>query len=97
MKVGDALAGNPHKRQPNFQLEASWDEVVLPGGKSIEILGGCELFVRVEVVPEISLPRRAQGSVSFSGEHGEESAIYFAGREWSGEKVVTSPVFVRFT
>lgn len=95
VKVGNPLIGNLHKPQPNFQLEASWDEVVSPGGKSIEILGGCELFVRVEAIPEISLPRRVQGSTSFITERDEERAIYFVGREWSGEKVVTSPVFVR--
>lgn len=60
VKIGDALTGNPHKPQPNFQLEASWDEVVPPGGKSIGMLGGCELFVRVKAIPEISLPRRIQ-------------------------------------
>lgn len=95
VKVGDALTGSAHKPQPNFQLEASWDEVVSPGGKSIEILGGCELFVRVEAIPEISLPRRVQGSTSFITERDKERSIYFVGREWSGEKVVTSPVFVR--
>lgn len=97
VKVGDALTGNPHKPQPSFQLDASWDEVVSSGGKSIEISGGCELFIRMEAIPEVSLSRRAQGSVSFTTERGEERAIYFVGQEWSGEKVVTSPVFVRAT
>lgn len=95
VKVGDALAGNPHKAQPNFQLDASWNELSTPGGKVISIRGGCELFVRAEVIPDTPLPVRVQGSVPFTGQG--ERAIYFVGREWSGEKVVTSPVFAMFS
>ncbi|OJJ36945.1 hypothetical protein ASPWEDRAFT_181891 [Aspergillus wentii DTO 134E9] len=91
VKVGDALAGNPHQHQPTFSLEASWDEIQVPGGKAIEIKGGCELFVRVEAIPDISLPRRVEGDVAVTGD-----AVYFVGREWSGEKVVTSPIFMDY-
>ncbi|KAJ5908371.1 hypothetical protein N7495_001053 [Penicillium taxi] len=97
VKVGDSLAGNPHKAQPTFQLEASWEEAKRPDGKVIEILGGAELFVRVEAIPKVELPRRVQGRASFSGQDAESSrSIYFVGREWSGEKVVTSPVFIDY-
>jgi hypothetical protein len=53
VKVGDALAGNPHKPQPTFTIEASWEEALKPGGKVIEILGGAELFVRIEAIPDV--------------------------------------------
>lgn len=51
VKVGNPLSENLHKPQPEFQLEASWDEIMASGEKSIEVLGGCEIFVRIEVVP----------------------------------------------
>lgn len=95
VKVGDVLAGNQHKPQPSFRLEASWDELKSPGGKTVEIRGGCELFVCAEVIPDVSLPVRVKGTVPFTGH--EERAIYFVGREWSGQKTVTSPVFVMFS
>lgn len=96
VKVGDALAGNPHKAQPSFDIKASWDEASKLGGKQIDIGGSAEAFVRVEAIPDIELPRRVQGTVSFGGEAGQERAIYFVGREWSGAKVVTSPIFVKY-
>ncbi|KAI9044316.1 uncharacterized protein KD926_001547 [Aspergillus affinis] len=61
IKVGDALAGNPHKPQPNFEFETTWEELVSASdGKSIEIRGGAGLFVRVEAIPDIELPRRVK-------------------------------------
>jgi len=95
VKVDDALAGNPHKAQPSFEIKASWDEARQLGGKYIEIGGSAEAFVRIEAIPDIALPRRVQGTTSFAGEAGQERAIYFVGREWSGAKVVTSPIFVK--
>ncbi|KAI2728985.1 hypothetical protein CBS147333_5906 [Penicillium roqueforti] len=94
VKVGDPLAGNPHKAQPTFELEASWEEAKRLDGKVIEILGGAELFVCIEAIPQVELPRRVQGQASFF-QTGSRS-IYFVGREWSGEKVVTSPIFIDY-
>ncbi|KAJ5930983.1 hypothetical protein N7466_006476 [Penicillium verhagenii] len=96
VKVGDTLAGNPHKAQPTFELEASWEEVQRPDGKSVKILGGADLFVRVEAIPNVDLPRRIQGRASFSGQETGSRSIYFVGREWSGEKVITSPIFIDY-
>lgn len=96
VKVGDPLTGNPHKAQPTYELKATWDELTKPGGKSINITGGAELFVRAEVIPDVTLPAEIQGTASFDAAQGDEKAIYFVGREWSGHKVITSPVFVKF-
>lgn len=96
VKVGDALAGNPHKPQPTFSIETSWTEATGPGGKSIAIKGGAELFVRVEVIPDVELPRRVQGTAKFNGQESGTRSIYFVGREWSGAKVVTSPIFINY-
>lgn len=97
VKVGDPLAGNQHKAQPTYELTATWEELAKPGGKSISIAGGAELFVRAEVIPDVALPVEVQGTASFNATQGDEKAIYFVGREWSGHKVITSPVFVGFT
>jgi hypothetical protein len=96
VKVGDPLAGNPHKAQPNFTVQSSWEEASRPGGNLIEIPGGTELFVRVEAVPDIVLPQRVQGIASFAGQQEGTRSIYFVGREWSGEKVITSPIFITY-
>jgi hypothetical protein len=93
VKVGDALKGNLHKAQPTFVVEATWEEALQPGGKSIEIKGGADLFVRVEVVPDVKLPVRVEGSFSQDVQRGVEKAVYFVGREWDGGKVITSPIF----
>ncbi|KAE9370958.1 hypothetical protein N431DRAFT_546651 [Stipitochalara longipes BDJ] len=97
VKVGDALKGNPHKSQPRFKLEASWNEALEPGGKQIEINGGADLFVRVEVVPNISLPKRVEGVLDLELERSAgRRDVYFVGREWDGGKVITSPLFFVF-
>ncbi|KAK1145725.1 hypothetical protein N8T08_003963 [Aspergillus melleus] len=97
VKVGDTLAGNPHKPQPNLEFKATWEELAASDGKSIEIRGGAGLFVRVEAVPDIELPRRVKGTFSLPAEPGKACSVYFVGREWSGAKVVTSPLFINYT
>ncbi len=93
VKVGSVLKGNPHKAQPNFLLEACWEEVLQPGGKKVEILGGADLFVRLEVVPDVRLPTRVEGTLGLYVKAGEQKAVYLVGREWNGGNVVTSPIF----
>lgn len=92
VKVGDVLAGNPHKAQPTFKLATTWSEAEHKDGSKIDIRGGAELFVRVEAIPVAELPRRVQGRVTLPTQQGAQG-VYFVGREWSGEKVVTSPIF----
>jgi hypothetical protein len=94
VKVGDALKGNPHKAQPKFELDASWVEALTPGGKRIEISGGADLFVKVEVVPGKPLPKRVESSLDLEMERTSgQRAVYFVGREWDGGRVITSPLF----
>lgn len=96
VKVGDPLKGHPHAAQPEFELQASWEEMCQSGGKRIEIAGGAGLFVAVEAVPDIALPKEVKGQVEVQGDKGAEKAVYLVGREWSGDKVVSSPVFLSF-
>jgi hypothetical protein len=97
VKVGDPLQRNPHKNQPEFLLEATWEEALAPGGKKIEIAGGAELFVRVEIIPDSPLPRRVEGTWTLQARStGVENAVYFVGREWDGGKVISSPLFLKY-
>ncbi|KAH7089860.1 hypothetical protein FB567DRAFT_521713 [Paraphoma chrysanthemicola] len=99
VKVGNALAGNPHKAQPSFNLVATRNELEAKGGKQIEIRGGAELYVRAESLLDVHLPHRVEGEVKVqSGTHkvGDQRAVYFVGKEWSGGKVITSPVFIEY-
>jgi hypothetical protein len=97
VKVGDALKGNPHKAQPKFVLKATWEEALVPGGKTVEIKGGADLFVKIEIVPDAPLLRRVERTWTLGGRiAGEERAVYFVGREWDGGKVITSPIFFKY-
>jgi hypothetical protein len=52
--------------------------------------------VSVEAVPDAPLPTEVRGTLPVPGVAGEEKAVYLVGREWFGDKVVSSPVFVKF-
>lgn len=98
VKIGDVLAGNPHRPHPQVSLHASLDEITRAGGKMLSIEGGAGLFVRVELVPEVNLPKRVQGKFEVSKRQtGENHSIFIIGREWDGGKVVTSPIFITYT
>lgn len=97
VKIGDALAGNPYKPHPKVTVDASLDETSIAGGKTLSIGGGAELFMRVELIPEMDLPRRVQGKfeVPRLGTEANRS-VFVVGREWDGGKVVTSPIFIKY-
>lgn len=99
VKVGDALAGNPHKPQPIFSLVTSRHELEESSMRDTEIAGGAELFVSAELLADVALPRKVKGELTFPGSPdmaGKERAVYFVGREFSGGKVITSPVFLTY-
>ncbi|CAG8937245.1 unnamed protein product [Penicillium salamii] len=98
VKVGDPLAGNPHKPQPTFNVKTTWEEVLSTSdGKTAEIKGGAGLFVCIEAVPALDLPRRVKGTLSLPVNSEKSRSVYLVGREWSGQKVITSPLFVKYT
>ncbi|CAG9945999.1 unnamed protein product [Clonostachys rosea f. rosea IK726] len=99
VKVGNAFAGNPHKAQPQFRLIASETEASDVGGKQIEVKGGADLFVSVEIVADVPLPNRVEGTFSIKANThsgGETQAVYFVGREYGGANVITSPIFIDY-
>lgn len=98
VKVGNVLNGNPHKAQPNFSLTSDTAGLQTIGGTSIEIAGGADLFVSAEILADVELPRRVEGELQMSStfDPGHEQAVYFVGREYSGGKVITSPMFITY-
>lgn len=70
----------------------------MPGGKTVQLEGGAELFVTVEVIPDIPLPKRVGGSLMLDQKgRGDQRAVYIVAREWNGGKVITSPIFLEYT
>lgn len=65
-------------------------------GKTLEIKGGAGLFVSAEAIPDTKLPTSVEGEFKVSGEKGQNKAVYVVGREWSGDKVISSPMFLSF-
>ncbi|KAK1756400.1 hypothetical protein QBC47DRAFT_444908 [Echria macrotheca] len=99
VKVGHALQGNPHTPQPRFSLFGETGELGKAGGKTIDIAGGVDLFVSAELVQDVPLPTRVQGRFELKAnahDSGHHRAVYFVGREYSGGKVITSPIFVEY-
>ncbi|KAL6915070.1 hypothetical protein FSST1_012830 [Fusarium sambucinum] len=100
VKVGDALAGNPHKPHPQFNLAASREDACKVGGKITNINGGVDIFVSAELLDDIPLPRRVEGHFEINKKSPDElqqvRSVYFVGREATGGKVITSPVFIEY-
>jgi hypothetical protein len=64
----------------------------------VQLEGGAELFVTVEIIPDIFLPKRVEGSLLLDEKRrGDQRAVYVVAREWDGGKVITSPIFFDYT
>ncbi|KAF6791050.1 hypothetical protein CSOJ01_14426 [Colletotrichum sojae] len=98
VKVGDALKGNPHKAQPRFNLVATGEDLTREGGVRDDIAGGADLFVSIDGLLDVPLPKRVDGSFTVEAEPGSSAdrGVYFVGREYGGGKVITSPVFIKY-
>jgi hypothetical protein len=95
VKVGDALQRNVHKAQPTFLLNATLEELSARDGKSVQIAGGADLFVSARISNTDGLPKEVEGTFSVSaGDAGTKRSVYLVAREWSGGKVITSPIFI---
>ncbi|KAF2443140.1 hypothetical protein P171DRAFT_474389 [Karstenula rhodostoma CBS 690.94] len=99
IKVGNVLAGNPYKPQPQFNLAltATADDAQFES-KEISITGGVDLFVSAETLPDVD-PRNVEGTFTVPAraqKAGDQKSVYFVGRKHVGGKVITSPVFVEF-
>lgn len=80
-------------------MRATRDELERLEGKKIDIAGGADLFVSAKMLVNEELPTRVAGkfiSESVGHQPGEEWALYFVGREFSGGEAITSPIFTRY-
>ena len=99
VKVGNPLSGNPHKTQPQFNLDLVATDEREFEGKEVAIAGGADLFVSAEVLTQVELPRKVKGTFTVqAGTHKvrDQKSVYFVGREHTGGKVITSPMFIEF-
>lgn len=99
VKVGNVLEGNFHRPQPKFSLAVNGKELEQVGGKYIDIEGGAELSVSAEILLDAVLPLRVEGEFTIpANTHsiGHQQSVYFVGREFSGGKVLTSPIFIDY-
>ncbi|MCX6938159.1 MAG: DUF3604 domain-containing protein [Verrucomicrobia bacterium] len=98
-KTGDALARNPDPVTPGVAFTVTGAELLasVDGGVRRE-LGGAELFVAVERLTDLALPRTLTGACEVSPGQGPAGhrAVYLFARERSDAKVWSSPLFVTF-
>ena len=97
VKVGNPLDGNPFVHCPAFDWEISGADL-LESGALRRDLGGAELFLAVERVTDVALPRDVSGQLEVeprNGPHGFRP-VYFYGRQADDAKVWTSAMFIEF-
>ena len=98
MKVGNPLDGNPFIHCPTFDWEITGAEL-LQAGSLRKDLGGTELFLAVERITDLQLPRDVSGSLEIepvNGPHGFRP-VYFYGCQTDDAKVWTSAMFIDFS
>ncbi len=98
VKVGDPLAGNPFVHCPTFDWEITGAELLASEGRLRRELGGAEMFLAVERMSEVPMPRDVSGTLQVepgNGPHGFRP-VYFHGRQTDDAKVWTSAMFIAF-
>ena len=97
VKVGNPLAGNPFVHCPTFLWEMSGAEL-LAGGKLRKELGGTELFLGIERLSDISMPREAQGTLEINPKNGPHGfrPVYLVATQVDNATVWTSAMFIEF-
>jgi len=97
VKVGNPLDGNPFVHCPDFCWEITGKEL-LASGEHRKELGGTELFLAIERMSDLAMPRDVSGTLNVdakNGPHGFRS-VYLAARQIDDAKVWTSAMFINF-
>ncbi len=97
VKVGNPLDGNPFAHCPSVSWEMSGQDLI-DNSQVRKELGGADLFLCVERLTEIALPREVKGSLTIkkeNGPHGHRS-VFLAARQIDHSVVWTSAMFIKF-
>jgi hypothetical protein len=96
-KTGNPLEGNPFVHCPTFDWEVTGADLLQAGSLRME-LGGTELFLAIERVTDVALPRDISGSLQIDARNGPHGfrPVYFHGRQSDDAKVWTSAMFIEF-
>lgn len=97
VKVGNPLHGNPFVHCPSFEWEVTGQEL-LEGARLRKELGGVEMFLALERMSDVPMPREVYGSFQVdprNGPHGFRP-VYLQGRQVDDVKAWTSAMFITF-
>lgn len=98
VKVGNPLDGNPWAHCPAFDWEVSGAELLASDGRLRKDLGGAEVFIAIERLADVAMPRDVSGVLEVdprNGPHGFRP-VYFFARQVDDAKVWTSAMFITF-
>jgi hypothetical protein len=99
VKVGNPLDGNPFVHCPTFDWEISGEELLnAENGMVRKELGGIDIFLAIERMPDDELPRDVNGVIevnSVNGPHGFRP-VFFEGRQTDNAMAWTSALFITF-
>lgn len=98
VKVGDTLKRNPFVHRPDFHWEVSGADLLREGRLQLD-LGGTELFLALERLTDVELPRVVEGELGVSAVNASFGfrPVYFHGRQRDDSKIWSSAHFVEFT
>jgi hypothetical protein len=91
-KLGSPLADTPHAPCPRVAFDIDVAELLAHGAVRRE-LPGCELFIAIERVSDVPLPRDVAGAFDLDRSGTPFKAVYVTARQVDDEKVWTSPIF----
>ena len=97
VKVGNPLDGNPFAHCPSVSWEMSGQDL-MDNSQVRKELGGADLFLCVERLTDVALPREINGSLTIkkeNGPHGHRS-VFLAARQIDHSVVWTSAMFIKF-
>ncbi|PNG26171.1 hypothetical protein [Methylocella silvestris] len=97
VKVGDPSKPNPFVHCPSFACKTTGAEL-FAWRRIDQALGGADLFISLERIPDAPLARDICGVVEIEAENGPHGfrQVYFAGKQADGAKVYTSPMRITF-